>query len=89
MYLSNIYIWYNTNMEFLINYISHIQLICGAILVVLILLQKNESGLGSAFGGSDSATGGHTRRGPEKLVFIITIIVAIAFIATSITTIIV
>jgi len=47
-----------------------------------VLLQKNEAGLGSAFGGDSSAV--HTKRGVEKGLFVTTIILATLFIITSI-----
>jgi len=47
-----------------------------------ILLQKNEAGLGSVFGGDSSAI--HTKRGVEKGLFVTTIVLAALFIITSI-----
>jgi len=54
------------------------QMIVGAILIVLVLLQQRGSSLGSAFGG-----GGEfyvARRGMEKKMFWATIVVGMAFI---------
>lgn len=51
-------------------------------LVTLILLQSSEGGLGSAFGGGAY----RTKRGAERMVFITTIVVAILFLITSVTT---
>lgn len=54
-----------------------LQVIISAILVALILLQERSSGLSGVFGG----TGGfyQTRRGLEKIIFVATIVLAIAF----------
>jgi len=49
-----------------------------------ILLQHSESGAGGAFGGGDGFSSGyHTKRGAEKIIFVTTLIVAILFVATS------
>lgn len=63
--------------------LSIIQIILSIGLVISILLQVNESGLGGAFGGDDSGTPAHTRRGFEKTLFKTTIVLAIAFIIVS------
>lgn len=55
------------------------QLIVSILLIVLILLQQRGSGLGSAFGGSGDVY--LTKRGAEKTVFILTIILAVIFLA--------
>lgn len=60
---------------------SIIQIICGIILIVLILLQTKGSGLGSAFGGG--MTFYQTRRGVEKLLFYATMVVAGIFLLSS------
>ena len=58
-----------------------IQIILGVILASLIMLQAKGTGLGSTFGSNLSFYS--TRRGAEKLIFILTIIIAAAFIITS------
>lgn len=52
-------------------------------LISLILLQSSQGGLGSAFGGGETY---RTKRGAERFVFIGTIILAVLFLITSITT---
>lgn len=52
-------------------------------LVSLILLQSSQGGLGSAFGGAE---GYRTKRGAERVVFICTVVFAVVFLITSITT---
>jgi len=61
--------------------ISLIQIILGILLVLVIIIQQKGSGLGSAFGGDLSFY--RTKRGAEKLLFYATIIIAIAFIVSS------
>lgn len=49
-----------------------------------ILLQQSDAGLGAGFGGGDGfSSGHHTKRGAEKTIFISTIVIAILFVATS------
>ena len=59
------------------------QIIISVALTVAILLQIRSSGLGSVFGGSES-TVYRTRRGVERLLFNITIGLAIAFFVITI-----
>lgn len=60
---------------------SILQIILGIILVGLVLLQAKGSGLGSAFGGEIAFY--QTRRGVEKLLFYLTIIVSTLFLISS------
>ncbi len=58
--------------------ISIIQIILGAVLITLVLLQAKGTGLGSTFGGE---TGFYrTKRGFEKLLFYLTIAVVAFFV---------
>ncbi len=57
------------------------QIILAILLVTSILLQAKGDGLGSAFGGTGAIIS--KRRGPEKVIFISTILFATAFIAVS------
>ena len=60
--------------------LPYIQIILSAVLVIVILLQRTGASVGGAFGGSDNFSSAfHTRRGMEKGLFIITIIVAVLF----------
>ncbi len=59
-------------------YLSIIQIIISAILIVLILLQERSSGLSGVFGGSESEFYAK-RRGLEHLIFIATIALVIIF----------
>ncbi|MEK7644657.1 MAG: preprotein translocase subunit SecG [Patescibacteria group bacterium] len=57
------------------------QLLLAVLLIVAILLQQKGAGLGSAFGGSGSIY--TTRRGVDKLLFQITIVISALFFAVS------
>jgi len=56
-----------------------IQITLAILLVIAIILQQSGAGLGGAFGGSDSASINHTRRGGEKVLFQATIVLGILF----------
>lgn len=58
-----------------------IQIIISILLVITILIQQRGSGLGSAFGG-DSAIY-RTKRGLEKSLHIVTIVLAVIFLVTA------
>jgi preprotein translocase subunit SecG len=59
-----------------------VQLTISILLISLILLQVRGSGLGRTF-GSDSGSVRRTRRGIEKTIFQMTIVVAVAFVLVS------
>ncbi len=64
--------------------IPYIQIVLSVLLIGGILLQQSEAGLGGAFGGGDGfSSGHHTKRGAEKTLFIATIVIAVMFVATS------
>ncbi|MDO8569718.1 MAG: preprotein translocase subunit SecG [bacterium] len=67
----------------MIQILPYIQIILSLLLVAGVLLQRSEGGLGSTFGG-DGATGGRfMRRGFEKILFNVTLIVAILFVISA------
>jgi preprotein translocase subunit SecG len=66
-------------METISAILPYIQITLSVFLVLAIILQQTGAGLGGAFGGSDSSSGFHTRRGIEKTLFNITIVLAILF----------
>src|SRR3989344_4904331 len=51
--------------------------------IITILIQQKGSGLGSAFGG-DSGNIYSTRRGAEKILFYVTIVLAVLFVAIAV-----
>lgn len=61
--------------------ISLIQIILGVLLVLVIIIQQKGTGLGTAFGGDFSFY--RTKRGAEKLLFYLTIILSSVFILLS------
>jgi preprotein translocase subunit SecG len=58
-----------------------IQVILGLILIGLIILQSKGNSLGGSFGGNMSFYS--TRRGAEKMMFYLTIVIAAVFLITS------
>lgn len=60
-----------------------IQIILSIAVIIFILLQARGAGLGSVFGGSSSGTVFKTRRGVERLIFNITVVLVILFAAVS------
>ncbi len=71
-------------METLASLLPWIQIVLSVALIALILLQQNDSSLGDAFGGGDSATHAHRKRGVEKMIFNSTVIVAILFVLSTV-----
>lgn len=62
--------------------INIVQLVISGLLVLAILLQSRGAGLSGTFGG-DSAVY-TTRRGPEKMLYWITLILALIFVGLAI-----
>jgi preprotein translocase subunit SecG len=67
----------------MVNLLNYIILVLSVILVVLVLLQAKGGGLGGAFGGSDNIY--QTRRGVEKGIFMVTVVLAVIFIGLILT----
>ena len=64
--------------------IPYVQIVLSVLLTLGILLQHSDAGSGGAFGGGDGfSSGHHTKRGPERVVFVATIVVAVLFAFTS------
>lgn len=71
-------------MEILKDILPLVQIILSVSLIALILLQRSGAELGGAFGGGDGSGGMlYTRRGIEKTLFIITILLGVLFVAAS------
>ncbi len=68
-------------MQFL-DYLNIAQILVGIALTLVILLQAKGSGIGAAFGGGTNSSF-RTRRGVEKTLFQLTIVLAIVFLAVS------
>ena len=63
--------------------LPYIQIVLSILLVVGVLLQRSEAGLGSAFGADGMNMARYTRRGFERTLFIGTIVIAILFAASA------
>jgi preprotein translocase subunit SecG len=61
-----------------------IQIIIAVAVIVFILLQVRGAGLGSIFGGSSAGSVFKTRRGVERLIFNITIVLVVLFAVVSV-----
>ena len=66
-------------MSLLTRILPWLQVVLSIILIISILLQKSAAGAGGALGGTDGGGMHHTKRGLEKVLFYITIVVAILF----------
>ncbi|MCI5108902.1 MAG: preprotein translocase subunit SecG [Candidatus Pacebacteria bacterium] len=65
--------------------ISTIQIILSVLLIIMILMQRSEAGIGGAIGGDlGESSVNHTRRGMEKLLFNGSIVIGVLFAATAI-----
>jgi len=62
-------------------YLNVVQIIISIALIALAIMQSKSSGLGSMFGGDSSIY--RTRRGIEKTMFRLTIVLAVAFFLIS------
>jgi len=58
-----------------------LQIIIAVILTAVILLQAKGTGLGSTFGGQNQMY--HSKRGVEKIIFSLTIILTVIFVLIS------
>ncbi len=65
-------------MEFLVNVLPWAQIMLSIVLISTILLQQTGAGVGGAMGGGDDSVH-YTRRGMEKLLFYVSIVIAILF----------
>jgi protein translocase SecG subunit len=63
--------------------LPYIQIILSILLIIGVLLQQSDAGLGSAFGMDGMTAGRYTRRGFEKTLFRGTIIVSVLFAVTA------
>lgn len=59
-----------------------IQIVSALALIALVLIQRNSGDMGSSFGG-DNSSFLQTRRGGERFLFILTVVLAVVFVGTS------
>lgn len=64
-------------MQLITKILPYLQIIVSIILVTAILLQQSGAGVGGALGGGDGSSFHHTRRGFEKFLFILSIVLGI------------
>lgn len=69
-------------MQTFVTVLPYIEIGLSIMLIALILLQRSDADLGSAFGGSSDSTK-FSRRGMEKTMFNITITIAVMFVAVN------
>ena len=70
-------------MHLVANILPWAQITLAAALTACILLQRSAEGLGGALGGGDMGGMRHTRRGFEKFLFYMTIVIAVLFAASA------
>ena len=63
--------------------LPYIQVVLSVLLIIGVLLQRSEAGLGSGFGGDASGTSRFSRRGFEKFLFNSTVVIAFLFAAAA------
>jgi len=65
------------------DYLNLAQMLISIVLIVVVLLQTRGTDVGAAFGGGSSGSTFRTRRGLEKTLFQLTIVLAVVFVAIS------
>ena len=63
--------------------LPYIQILLSIVLIVAILLQQSNAGVGGVLGGGDSGGLYNTRRGFDRFLFILTIVISIMFAVLS------
>ena len=71
-------------MGFITSILPYIQIVLAVLLVGGVLLQQTSASAGGAFGGSDGTSSYHTRRGAEKALFNLTILIGALFALSSV-----
>ena len=66
------------------SYLNLAQLLISVVLIVVVLLQTRGTDIGAAFGGTGGSSSYRTRRGLEKTLFQLTIVLAVIFLAISV-----
>ena len=65
------------------NYLNLAQLLISLVLIVVVLLQTRGGDVGEMFGGGGGGSSFRTRRGLEKTLFQLTILLAVIFVGIS------
>lgn len=71
-------------MSSIISVLPYIQIILSVLLVTLVLLQRSDADAGSAFGADGMGGTHYVRRGMEKVMFNLTILVGVLFVASAV-----
>ena len=71
-------------MEALVSALSYAEIVLGVLLIVGIVLQQRGATLGGAFGGDNFASTFYKRRGAEKFLFNVTILIAILLVLAAV-----
>ena len=66
-------------MSLIASILPWLQIILSVVLILSILMQRSAAGVGGALGGGEGSSIHHTKRGLEKVLFYITIAVAVLF----------
>lgn len=72
-------------MGFIATALPYVQIVLSVLLIGSILLQQTSANAGGAFGGGDAMSSYHTRRGAEKALFNLTIILGVLFALSALT----
>jgi len=81
-------LWRRSSVDSFLPYIQIVQIVISLALIIIILAQaRGRGGLGGIFGGDGTVY--HTRRGVEKTLFNITVVLAAVFFFMSIVSVIV
>ncbi|CAN5737065.1 hypothetical protein BH11PAT2_BH11PAT2_00090 [soil metagenome] len=76
---------WRVQMEKLAAALPYIEIALSLLLIIGIVLQQRGASLGGAFGGDNFASTFYKRRGAEKFLFNATIVIAILFVITAVT----
>ena len=83
-YCNFLFLMYTDRTMGISDIIPYAQIILSILLILGVLLQQSEAGVGGTFGGGDSFSSvSHTKRGAEKFLFNSTIIIAVLFAAVT------
>lgn len=68
-----------TRMSLLAPYLPYVQIALSVLIIIAVLLQRTGASLGGAFGADNFSSGFHTRRGLERTLFQVTIVLGVLF----------
>lgn len=77
-------VFFPAQMETLPALLPYVEIVLSLLLITGIVLQQRGAGIGGAFGGDNFSSTFYKRRGAEKFLFNLTIVIALLFVATAI-----